>query len=92
MAQTESTGTKKRGVPSKKSINLLYQANAKDALQVLIELMTDKDTQDSVRVSAASKILDKVIPDLKSMEVKNEEGKEFIYRLSMAKELPKEDE
>lgn len=72
MKKNESSSTKTRGVPSKQAITLRYQAHAEESLDVLLEIMRNKDSQDSVRMAAASKILDKVIPDVKAVEVTGE--------------------
>lgn len=48
--------------------------NAYEIIDYLFETMRNKDAQDSVRMSAANKLIDKILPNLKSTELVNEEG------------------
>lgn len=68
----------------------LYNHTAKhavNAIAVLVELMNDKDVQASVRVSAAGKLLDKVLPDLKASELTGVDGGAMKHEVDIKADL-----
>ncbi|MCC7571439.1 hypothetical protein KO465_09020 [Candidatus Micrarchaeota archaeon] len=65
--------TRRGGVYSRKELYLTLQAHFPEALETLVEIMRNAK-QDSVRVSAANKIMDKILPDLKSQTFEDEDG------------------
>jgi len=73
MPKEQSLESHKRGVPSKRAITLKYLGHAEEALEVLVETMRNKRAQDTARLAAARAILDKVIPDVRAMEIMGED-------------------
>ena len=68
-----STKRKTGGVPSRKELYTQVQRHFPEALETLVKIMRSAK-QDSVRVSAANKIMDKILPDLKSQTFEDDEG------------------
>ena len=68
MAKKQIVNKKKRGVLSKQTLYSYASQYAKEAIEVLVELMKNAE-QDSVKMGAAGKLLDKCLADLKTSEV-----------------------
>ena len=68
--ESEETGGK---TPSRQGLYSHTAQYAKEAITFLVETMRDEKTQKSVRISAANKIIDKCLPDLKATELTGED-------------------
>lgn len=90
--QTPSIEKTKGGVKSRQAITLLFQGKAEEALNILVTIMRDSKTQASVRVAAANKILDKVIPNIQAMEVTGEESGPLVIKIVKDAQALKSDE
>lgn len=72
----EVTNPPKKAKPSqhsRKKLMEIARPHAEEALKVTVDLMYNAPN-DSVRLGAAKTILNKVIPDLKAVEVSGEDG------------------
>ena len=79
---------KKRGIPSKQVLYQLTSAHAKDAIKCLADVMMNGDN-DNARIGAAKVLLNKCIPDLKSVELGGEGGKTLIINFTVSSEEAK---
>lgn len=78
MSKTKSQSGKGVGGNGHISRKALYAKISRKAPQVidfLFETMNDEKTQKSVRLSAANKLIDKVLPNITQNELVGEEGK-----------------
>ena len=87
--ESTSPQANKGGVVSRSALYLKAANHADNAIAVLVELMNNKDVQASVRVSAAGKILDKVLPDLKASELTGADGGAMKHEVDIKSEFAK---
>ena len=81
MAKTKSLPDKKsRGPVSKNAIYQKASSHAIEAINVLLEVMRNGDS-DSNRVGAAKTVLAKCVPDLKATEISTDEQTKFIFQI-----------
>ena len=81
MQEDNKAESKKGGVTNKGS---LYAHASKYTIQVidfLFNTMQDEKVQMSVRVSAANKLLDKTLPDLKAAELTGKDGEPLAVNI-----------
>ena len=79
----KNTPSPKRRIPlTKKALQDMCRPHAVEAIKTMVELMNKADN-DSVRLGACKTLLSKVVPDLKSEEVKHSFGEhmELLDRL-----------
>lgn len=74
MAKKSNDQSKKGGVLARSALYAYASKHSKAAIDYLAEVLHDPKIQPSVRMAAAKALLDKALPDLKSTEVKGEEG------------------
>jgi hypothetical protein len=73
-------GNKSRGPVSKNRIYQKASSHAIEAINVLLEIMRNGDS-DSNRVGAAKTVLAKCVPDLKATELSTDEQSKFIFQI-----------
>lgn len=64
----------KGGVKGRHALYAMVAGRADEIINHLFDTMNNPKAQDSVRMSAANKLIDKILPNLKSTELKNEDG------------------
>lgn len=72
---------------SKKQLLELTRPYAKRAIEVTVELM-EKADNDSVRLGAAKVLLNKVLPDLKAVEIESESITKVLLDFLQPKNTP----
>lgn len=65
---------------SKQAIYSSIASHAKDILGVLLYEMKNGDSS-AARVGAAKTLVNKIVPDLKSMDISSEEGIKFLIQI-----------
>lgn len=85
MEDKQSSELRKGGVPSRRAMTLKYLGYSEEALEVLVETMRNKTAQDTARLAAARAILDKVIPDMKAVELSGEDSAGLVFKLVIDK-------
>lgn len=74
MAKTTKGESKKGGVTNRGTLYAYASAYSFEAIDFLVEIMRDEQTQKAVRMGAARALLDKSLPDLKSTELTGQEN------------------
>lgn len=89
MKKTQSVqGEHKGGNVSRAAMYLKASNHFFEALDTLVDLMRNA-RQESVRASAANKLIDKVLPDLKATELTGEDGGAIQVRHDISIQLNK---
>lgn len=86
MAKSDQTGN--QGVNSREKNYAIVAKHFPKAIDVLADMMTNAK-QESVRVSAANKIIDKVLPNLQAQSVTGEDGGPIRLEFNITKQLQK---
>ena len=73
MAKKKIGQGKGGGVIARSALYAYTSQFTKEAIDFEVEVMRNKDVQMAVRISAANKIIDKCLPDLKAMELTGED-------------------
>lgn len=81
MAKSNKAESKKGGVTNRGTLYAHTSKYAIEAIDFLVVTMRNEKTQMSVRVSAANKIIDKCLPDLKAAEISGIEGGDIIVKI-----------
>lgn len=69
MAKINKAESKKGGVTNRGALYAHTSQFAREAIDFEVSVMRDTSVQMAVRISAANKIIDKCLPDLKAMEL-----------------------
>jgi hypothetical protein len=81
MVKKGKVESKKGGVVSRQTLYQVASKYSREAIEFLAKTMQDPTVQRSVRVSAANKLIDKTLPDLKATEISGENGGEILLRI-----------